>query len=37
LVEDESLSLDELRRIERMVEAREDSVDENEDGEEGER
>jgi predicted transcriptional regulator len=34
LVEDESLSLDELRRIERMVEAREDALDENEDGEE---
>jgi predicted transcriptional regulator len=37
LVEDESLSLEELRRIERVVEAREDTLDENQEDEEGER
>jgi BlaI family transcriptional regulator, penicillinase repressor len=37
LVEDESLSLEELRRIERVVEGREDTLDENDEDGEGAR
>lgn len=37
LVEDESLSLEELRRIERVAEGREDTLDENEEDREGSR
>lgn len=36
LVEDESLSLEELRRIERFIEAREDALDEDSDAEDAE-